>query len=385
MKSIRSLALAALVSLTVGGVASAQFDPGLGTATLKINGKTPSVVAPADHLIESGTSWTCAIADPNNVGAGFILLASVTTVAGSFDTSGLWGGSIDIPAPTIPLDGIGFTVSSFDTLAVMPFSMTLPVPGAANAVGAAPSVQAICLDGTNPPFFLRNTQCAQAVRTSLNTVLAAGNIGDDTFATYTTTIAPAKFNGTNYTQLQCGSNGQVTFLTGSSDFSPTLAEFTNGFRATGLTLNPGVACVWGDYARSTATTDTITVREAFDGSKVTVLYDNQQHWNSQVAAGSWSVSFSATTDTVDMDMSGYLPTAALDSTVPRFFGVTDGLATGTTTNGLITALGSGYTTATPPESICEQIPNLGVPSTPTVHFIHSGGTPNDFIWTVVFP
>jgi len=383
MKSIRSLALAAIVSLTIGGVASAQFDPGLGTATLTINGKTPSVVDPTNHLVEAGTAWTLNIADPNNVGGGFILLASVTTQANWFDTSGLWGGSIDVPAPTIPLDGIGFSVSSFDTLAAMPFSMTLPVPGAANTIGAAPSVQAICLDGANAPFFLRNTQAGQAVRTKIQTLVAGGAIGDDAFATVPLTVSPALFNGTSYTQIFVCSNGMLSFTAGSTDFSATQAEFTNGFRATGATLAPGVACVWGDYARGTVTNDTITVNEAVDGSSTTVEYANQQHWDSQTAAGSWSVNFDNLGDVCDLDMTGYLPSSGADGL--RIIGVTCGLTAATTTFGSIAGLGSGYTTAVGPESIGEGL-GLGVaPSSPTMHFYHTGGVPNDFVWTVIVP
>jgi len=384
MKSIRSLALAAIVAISAGSVASAQFDPGLGTASLKINGTLPAVSDPINQTVAVGTTWTIAIEDPSNIGSGFILLAGTSLSAGAYPALP-WGGGVDIPTPTIPMDGIGYSVSTFDTLAVMPFAMTLPLPGPACTDVTGPAVQAICLDATNGPFFLRNTQAGQPVRpvAALQT-LSAGNIGDDAFVQVALNC-PAKFCGVNYTQMFVGSNGQISFTAGSTDFSPTTGEFANGFRATGTTLAPGVAAMWGDYARSTTLTDTITVAQDTVTGNVTVSYLNQFHWSSSTAAGSWSVTFDSAADTVHFDHTAYLNAAAADGI--RIFGVTDGLATGTNTVSAIAALpgGPGYTTTAAPESICESVAAATAPSTPTSHFIHTGAAAGDFVWTVVWP
>lgn len=393
MKSIRSLALAAVVALTTIGTAHAQYDPGLGTATLTINGTTPSVADPVAHFVPISTTWTVAIADPANVGAGFILVADIATSPNAFPTP--WGGSVDMAAPTVVLDGISFSQSAFDFLAALPFSMTLPpLTGSVCFASIGPSVQAITGDATNAPFFLRNTQAGQPTRpapafTAGAQTLAAGNIGDDAFVTVP--VQCTKFNGVNYTQMFVSSNGVISFAVGSTDFSATTGEFTNGFRTgTPTTANPGVAAMWGDYARAAAVGDTIVVTNDTVNNLTRVDYLNQQHWNSQTPAGSWSVTFDNVNDSVTIDMTGYLVTSGADTT--RIFGVTDGLSTGTTTIGNIAALpgGSGYTTgvapsvAVAPESICETVA-LGIaPSVPTVTFFHTGGAPNDSIWTVVF-
>lgn len=390
MKSLRSLALAAVVAMTTIGAVHAQYDLGLGTATLTINGQTPSVANPATHEVQVGATWTVAIADPANAGAGFILVADLGTAPAAFPTP--WGGSVDMAAPTVVLDGLGFSQSAFDFLATLPFSMTLPLNGPACAAVTGPSVQAITGDATNAPFFLRNTQVGQPARNAVTTTtVSGGNIGDD--VAIAVPVSGVKYCGQVYTQLFVGSNGQITFQAGSTDFSPSTAEFANGFRAATATgVNRGVAPIWGDFARSTALTDTVTVTDDVPGGVVTVAYNNQAHWSSQTAAGSWSVTFDCVNDAVSFDLSGYLAGTATDGI--RITGVSVGSNVGSTlTLGPIAALpgGSGYTTgvapsvAVAPESICESITAATLPSTPTYTCFHTGGVVNDFVWTVVFP
>lgn len=393
MKSIRSLALAAVVALTTVGTTYAQYDPGLGTATLTINGSTPGTVDPVAHLVPITTTWTVAIADPANVGAGFILVADIGTAPNAFPTP--WGGSVDMAAPTVVLDGIGFSQSAFDFLAAMPFSVTLPpLAGSICLAAVGPSVQAITGDATNAPFFLRNTQVGQPTRlapvfTAGAQTLSGGNIGDDAFVAVP--VQCTKFNGVDYTQMFVGSNGIISFAVGSTDFSPSTGEFTNGFRTgTPTTANPGVAAMWGDYARSTAVGDTIVVTNDTALNLTRVEFLNQAHWSSQTPAGSWSVTFDNVNDSVTVDVTGYLAGTAADGI--RIFGVTDGLSTGTTTISATAALpgGSGYTTgvapstAVAPESICESVTAATLPSVTSVTYFHTGGTPNDSIWTVIF-
>ena len=61
------------------------------------------------------------------------------------------------------------------------------------------------------------------------------------------------YGGTTYTQLFAGSNGQITFVVGDGDFTPTTQEFFAGFNfgaGATVTPNPGVAVFWGDFNRS---------------------------------------------------------------------------------------------------------------------------------------
>lgn len=378
----------ALATAPVVAQCNGVCDPGLGTAQLLINLTVPSQADPVFHRVEVGdVFWQLDVLDPNNVGAGFILLASASPIVGNaFPVP--WGGSIDLVAPGIVLDGIAFSQSAFDFLAVMPFAALLPLPGALCSPGLAPSVQAITQDASNPPFFLRNTQAGQAVRNTVTTLFA---VGDDVSFNYPVVcLTGITFNGTVYPAANIGSNGIVSFVTGSGDFSPTVAEMANGFRpATGtgtpLAANPGVAVMWGDYARGTVTNDFIAVVEDFTTNSFTVTYANQEHWSSQTPAGTFGVTFDNAADSVSFDLSGYIPAAAADGV--RLLGVTDGTdrpAPDIVTVGPLASLPGfpGYVTPVGPETIIESVAPGASPSVATPTFSHATATPNDFNWVV---
>lgn len=310
-----------------------------------------------------------------------LLLAGVGSSCGGYPTP--WGGSIEIGAPLIVADGFN-PISALDFYAKTNFEIAFRAP--AWAAGAAgPSVQAIVADGSNAPFFLKNTAWGEPSFVN-STVTGYVSLGDDDFVAHTLASGSIEFGGTSYTTVFLGSNGQVTFGAGDNDFSPSTAEFFAGFQGAGTsTPNPGVAAVWGDYAMA-GVDDDITVCESGSSSQpdVVVGYNNQVHWDSGANAGSWDCAFThnGPENIVTLDVAGYKPRVDGVDKDP-IIGVSDGDDTDGGIDSIINFSLQNYwitSSAASSESICEQFSSSsGSLDVDLLHFIET----SPFHWLVL--
>lgn len=369
---LRYLSIVATV-IAVGALAvdaHAQFDTNGPNAALTVQNVIPSAADPIGHIVPVAVpgDFDLDITAGTNPPQGFILITAPTISAGAFGVP--WGGSIDIGIPQSPLppagiqvivDSVFFTANpGLSAFAVTPFNLTLSL-GIGLAGLSGPALQAIVADPTAAPFFLDNTEAVFPSYQAL-TVTVYDTLGDDAFQPHN--LDPVgigspitiTFGGTTYTSLFVGSNGALAFGAGSSSFNTTLARFFAGFQTapTGIT-NPGVA-VWEDLNPSGFSgTDNVTVVEDLGLGTVQVQYNNQEHWNSNLTAGSWSITFGGIgPNSVTFDMSGYIGgDPAID--FGPIIGLTDGTSLSGTdrTSDLSVDIGSAYTTAAGPESIAE--------------------------------
>ena len=373
MKSSAFRAAIAATALVAGSL-SAQCWTGGGPVALTIQGQVPSAADPVGHTVDvSNNPWSLALADTTG-GYPFILAGGASIACGAIPVP--WGGSIDLAGAYVIIDGIN-PAGGFDFFAVSNFNVTLPPLTTLPVATVGPALQAVYLDPANPPFNLNNTQAGQPVTNSRVTVYST--VGDDVALNHSL-LVPITYAGISYTSCFIGSNGMVTFTTGSTDFTPTPAEFANGFRAAATTgVNPGVAVLWSDWFRSTVTNDEIRVTENFVSGAVTVAYNNVQHYGSQTPAGSFSGTFAgAGPDSFVVDLSGVIA-SGVTTDQPKVFGVTDGtnVAGGVDTNNTFSALlalgGGTYTSAVGPESIMESMVSNVLPSVALATYVHLGG------------
>ena len=166
-----------------------------------------------------------------------------------------WDGLLQI-APVIGASAGGFVTPGGQILNLDLFTTTLyyfttgsPTPGYPASAGnlqvpfAAPmspiivSMQMVVVDGSTTDGF-RVSQAGQAdVVGDLCSTGVSVSLGDDDSVAMVLG-APFSFAGTSYTELYVGSNGSMTFGSGNTDFSPTVAEF--------LQDEPRVAAMWVD-------------------------------------------------------------------------------------------------------------------------------------------
>lgn len=387
MKSpIRALALASVATLALAfsNVASAQFDTGGGGVEFKINGQIPGNVNATTHEVGVYESSTMTFSvTGGTVGVPFILAGglSLSPAALSIPTV----GTVDLAGAYVILDGISGG-TPFDLMARTNFSVTLPTtPGTGLLVGAAaPALQAIYVEPLNPPFNFEITQAGQAMYQGLRRTVY-NTLGDDvTQAHVLTNVPTVTFGGVAYTTVLIGSNGMITFGVGSTDWTPSTAEFFAGFRAAGtLGANPGVAPLWADWASPSAANDNVTVIESLAAGTVKVEYNNQLWYSSLLSAGSWSCEFGTFgPNSFMLDLSGALPGSATDST--PMTGVTDG----DDLNGPNTTLANfsaalPYSSTSAPDSVCQIYTAGGIGASPynlgVVNFLDPSGT---FNWTI---
>jgi len=258
---------------------------------------------------------------------------------------------------------------------------TLPGNGSLVAPAASP-LQAIYVEPANPPFNIEITEAGQPAYQGIVST-TYGALGDDVTQVHTLTVVPTiTFGGVAYTQVLVGSNGMITFSTGSTQWVPTPAEFHAGFRpAASAGSNPGVAPVWGDWAQPAAAGDSVRVVEYSQTGIVSVEYNNQVWYSSSLPAGSWSCDFGTFgANSFVLNLGGFLAGNATDS-LPMV-GVTDGSDTNGPNNtftGFQAML--PYASASAPDSLCEQFPagGAGLSALGTVSFLDPAGTMQ---WTI---
>lgn len=361
------IALAMIVLVAIAGSATAQWDTDGPNAAFAINGQTPSVADAVGHQVTINVPDTMALTLTSgaNPTVGFLLLNGALNAAAF---AAPWGGSIDVGVPsglgtppsgvTIVVDSLFFSVPSpFAPFALTPFTMSATV-GASFAGVNVGGFQAIMGEPTMPPLFFDNTEAGGP--TFANAVVTVYDaIGDDANILHSlngsATPSGVTFGGIMYTQFYIGSNGVVSFAAGVNDFSATTAEFFSGFQPTPTAAaNPGIALGWQDLARG-GVADDITIIESPTAGTVRVEYNNQEHWDSQLTAGSWSGTFDNNTPGLfTFDMTGLLiGDPSMDS--GPLVGLTDGDDTVGTdyVSDLSVDQGGGYTSAAGPESIVE--------------------------------
>lgn len=333
---------------TLGGIDLATVsDAGGQTATL------------------SGSFYTF---DPAAAGAGTVVFDPdanfggpyPAVVTGIVDGSGESGG-LSLPNPLGPVrDGEGLVI------------ITPPMPG---VLGNVP-VEATWASGT----MRRVNVFVAPAGVIINTFL----LGDDNFITHPLTV-PITYYGTVHNQVILNSNGYVSFTSGSGDFTPSTAEFFNGWN---LPPNPGVGIVYTDLnSGGTGSGASTTVLEDMNTGIVRIDYNNQNWWSTVEPAGNFSCTFGTLgPNSVEIDTSGLLAAGAAIETF--LTGVTDGdNAVGIDTD-LSDGLGTGifnnlgvYASASGPDSICEiSAATTAVPfAGPTTWLDVGGGTG---IWTI---
>ena len=367
--------LSTLAIVALASVSFAQFELGGGLIDLRINGTIPSTSSLGGH--QCNVNQVATIAVNETAGPGIqrqfaMLIDFAGLSAGAFVIPGL--GTIDLAAPAVVINSI-IPSSALDLLAVTNFSLSFQFTTANCVALVGPAVQAIGLDLAGPILPYTLTQAGQLISTGSSSTTYP-SVGDDTFFTYVPVCTPTiTYAGTTYPSCIIGSNGMVTFTTGTGDFTPTAPEFFNGFRPIATVgTNPGVASVWNDWFPSSNTTDNIVVTD-FGNGDLNVAYNNQSHWASLLPAGNWNVTFGAATDTVTINAGGYIDGNASDAA--GIIGVTDGtnVAGGVDTNFDISANLGWVSSGAGPESIMEAYnPGAGILfDVASVSFLHTGG------------
>ena len=399
------LALLSIVSLLGAAVAQSggpttplcDTNPN-GAVGLRINGVVPSGNTAVEHDVSVSSAVLSLNVSGTAAGRSFALLFGAAIACPGIPVP--WTATVDLAQPVVVLDGF-FPATFFDALAVTPFQVAVPV-GCALQGTVGPAIQAIYAEPQDAPYFLNNTTAGRPFFTATATTTYS-LLGDDDFVGHTL-VCPITFGGQSYTQLYCGSNGQVTFRNGDTDPSPTPSEFFAGFQsaptpAAAAATTPGVAVLWADFHRSTYSGDSVVVDEDRSLGTVKVSYLGMQWYNSQNPAGDFAATFGALgPGSVVIDLTQALPGAG-DAATPGqgtfdpnpIVGVSRGRdATGANTildfSAALAAGGGTYTTplANVPESVMEQFPLAGAdPMAPLdavlLRFVDATGT---FTWTI---
>jgi len=240
----RSFALVCLLAASLAAQTTGSFTAG----NLTINGQGGGQ-ASLVQLQALATGFQLDYEAQNSVGAPFAIVLG-TAAVGSIPL----GANSDSINQTVDLDLFSPFIIALDGINSNPTSFLWNIPASGiftitpGAIPAAPFnvIQAVC---TNPAA-VSGLDLTQAVELTVNTgpfgsldCGAAGgtNLGlsDDDFAAVNFTTGSFNFYGVNYTSCFVNSNGRVTFVAGSGDFSPTESEFLSG--------SPSIAPAWGDW------------------------------------------------------------------------------------------------------------------------------------------
>ncbi len=374
MKKQSFLYLALTAALAMAPAAQAQLTINDANASLDINGVQPSVSDPVAHTVAVNTAQPSNldihINSGANADAGFALLASGLPITGpQLATS--WGDSIDVGGAglsgvNLVMDGIGNTGNplldpfaatngsgDFDLVVTTPLFLT----------GASVAVQAIVSDPTAMPFPFDNTEAGDMVF-AVGAVTTSYTLADDGNVQHTL-ITPINLGGMVFNDVFMNSNGYITFVAGSGDFSETMGEFFNGWNTPG---NAGVALAYSDLNRmGTMSGATYDVVEAPNGM-VECQFNSQNWWGANASsAGNFKAIFNDPTQpagTVILDLSGLTPDPT--NTDDFIVGVTDGddaavsgmgtdtdLSDGTNTGFTNALAAGGYTSPSGMDSVGE--------------------------------
>ncbi len=334
MKKQSFLYLALTAALALAPAAQAQLTINDANASLDINGVQPSVSDPVAHTVMINTAQPGTldihISSGANADAGLALLASPLSITGpQLATS--WGDSIDVGGANLSgvslvMDGLGNTGNPLlDPFATTngsgDYNLVTTLP---TFIAAAPdpsiAIQAIVSDPTAMPFPFDNTEAGDMVF-FVGSVTTSYTLADDGNVQHTL-VNPINLGGTVFNDVFMNSNGFITFVAGSGDFSETMGEFFNGWGTSG---NAGVALAYSDLNRGGVTSGaTYDVVEAPNGM-VECQFNSQNWWSAQTSAGNFKAIFNdplQAPGTVVLDLSGLTPDPANGDDF--IVGVTDG-------------------------------------------------------------
>ena len=209
------------------------------------------------------------------------------------------------------------------------------------------------------------------------------NDDDGINGAFTLTSNTVNMYGNMHSAGTLNSNGQITFGTGTGDFSASVAEFDSGWQGGGLGQNNGIAVAYHDMnSGGMASGATFKVIEDTITGKTTFQYLNQNHWSGGGGGepmGDVSVCFDGAQ--FSFDYSAYIP--AVSETEIVIFGLTDGDETaGAATDqsalptGLIGYSSSGAGAALPDSPFVQGAANAA--------HVGSGFLPGDYNGTGLF-
>ena len=333
MKKQSFLYLALTAALALAPAAQAQLTINDANASLDINGVQPSVSDPVAHTVMVNTAQPGTldihVSSGSNANVGVIMLASPLSITGP-QLLVPWGDSIDIGGPnfasvSLVLDGVGGTANTLldpfaRTNGTGDFNLVSTLPTfLANAADPSVAIQCIVEDPTASPMF-DNTEAGDMVF-AVGAVTTSYTLNDDGSVQHPL-ITPINLGGMVFSDVFMNSNGFITFVAGSNDFSETMGEFFNGWNTAG---NAGVALAYSDLNRGGTTSGaTYDVLEAPSGL-VECQFNNQNWWGPQTSAGNFKAVFNDPAQpagTVILDLSGLTPDPA--NTDDFIVGVTDG-------------------------------------------------------------
>ena len=209
------------------------------------------------------------------------------------------------------------------------------------------------------------------------------NDDDGINGAFTLTSNTVNMYGNMHSAGTLNSNGQITFGTGTGDFSASVAEFDSGWQGGGLGQNNGIAVAYHDMnSGGMASGATFKVIEDTITGKTTFQYLNQNHWSGGGGGepmGDVSVCFDGAQ--FSFDYSAYIP--AVTETEVVIYGLTDGdetagAATDQSANptGLIGYSSSGAGAALPDSPFVQGAANAA--------HVGSGFLPGDYNSTGLF-
>ena len=242
---------------TNSAASSLDIDGLMGNAY--VGAQTTACVGGANTLNSAATPGT-----PSDIAVVFAphLAAALTLTANVVN--------IDINDPTLfNFNGGAGTFAGILNLQPHPGAFSFPIPTGATLTASA---QQLAIDGTNPDGFVLSQ--APQLDVVAGASITTTNI-DDGFNQIILSGSPlcatgVQFYGTTYTDLYQGSNGDVTFTAGSTDFTATSGEWQTlmpriGFQSD---LQPNV------YGTITVTNNGPTGV----GDYVVVSYQNVTEW-----------------------------------------------------------------------------------------------------------
>ena len=301
-----------------------------------------------------------------NAAPGFFPLVSGTSVDIDLNTSFLFVDGVN--------PNLGYPVSN-----VVPASGTWQLTAPIAIPAGAPYNFQFGIFDASFAGGIATTQAHTSVSSAI--ITTSYTISDDGSVTHA--LAPTNaisFYGTSYSSINIASNGYLTFVTASSDFTETMPEFFAGFQPAPTLMgsaNPGVAVCYTDLNRGGTTSGaTYDVIENTITGTTSVQFLNQNWWSTVgTPAGNFSCNFTGLGG-FQLDYTGFVP--SVGSTDNFIIGVTNGDDQSGTSTDLSDGLGTGFSTAipfmsaAPNDSVGELFPADSTPPA-ALSFIDMGG------------
>ena len=238
-------------------------------ASMDIDGATTDGFSPA--LVTKCTGFAVNInfsgtltGSPWDMGYQFAPLVAGVVGSGTL-TPGGQVINLDLTQPLSFLNGV--TAPNLSTSSFAPFALVFTPQAALTAAG-----QAVIVDPGHADNFIatQGNQLDVLAGSPTTQVLALGD--DNSVSVFTGPplcgFGDINFYGTVYDTFHVCSNGFVSFTAGSTDFSPTAAEFTS--------LMPRVAGQWTDLSPQVSG----TVQVVPNPNDITIQFINVPEWNS---------------------------------------------------------------------------------------------------------